>query len=152
MQLADSLPPGTRFLTARGEITAASLRGSKLVVYFYPKDDTPGCTTEGKDFTAHQQQFDQADCRIIGVSKDSLDKHCKFADKYGFGFDLASDAEGALCELFQVWKENSMYGKKYMGIERSTFLFDRKGTLAKVWRKVKVSGHVADVLAAAQSI
>jgi len=151
MRIGDTLPGDCLFITNQGETNASDLRGRKLVVYFYPKDDTPGCTTEGKDFATHLQEFDAADCRVIGVSKDSLARHKKFSDKYAFRFDLASDEDGKLCERFDVWKEKSMYGKKYMGIERATFLFNAQGKLTNQWRKVKVPGHVAEVLVAAKT-
>ena len=122
--------------------------GSKLVVYFYPKDSTSGCTQEGIDFRDLHAQFRKAGASIVGVSPDSLASHEKFKAKYEFPFELLADTEKMACTLFDVIKEKSMYGKKYMGVERSTFLLDEKGVLRKEWRKVKVAGHATEVLAA----
>jgi peroxiredoxin Q/BCP len=122
--------------------------GSKLVVYFYPKDSTSGCTQEGIDFRDLHAQFRKAGACIVGVSPDSLASHEKFKAKYEFPFELLADTEKKACTLFDVIKEKSMYGKKYMGVERSTFLLDEKGVLRKEWRKVKVAGHATEVLAA----
>lgn len=121
-------------------------KGKFVVVYFYPKDDTPGCTLEGKDFAAHEAAFAKRGAVVFGVSKDSVKSHAKFHEKYCFNFPLLSAEESTLCEDYGVWVEKSMYGKKYMGTERTTFLIDPKGTIAHVWNKVKVDGHVADVL------
>jgi peroxiredoxin Q/BCP len=134
-----------------GPISLASFKGRKLVLYFYPKDDTPGCTTEGKDFSAQQAAFAAADTDIVGVSRDSVAAHAKFRAKHGLTVGLGAD-EGAVTDAYGVWVEKSMYGKKYMGIERATFLIDRDGTVARVWNKVKVAGHAAEVLAAAQAL
>lgn len=123
--------------------------GQKLVLYFYPKDDTSGCTKEAQDFSAHRAAFDAAGARLLGVSKDGPDKHRKFIDKYALTVPLASDEPGTVLEAFGAWVEKSMYGKKYMGIERSTFLFGADGRLARAWHKVKVPGHAAAVLEAA---
>ena len=122
--------------------------GRKLVVYFYPKDSTSGCTQEGIDFRDLHAQFRKAGADIVGVSPDSLASHEKFKAKYGFPFELLTDVEKQACTLFDVIKEKSMYGRKYMGVERSTFLIDEKGVLRREWRKVKVAGHAAEVLAA----
>ena len=122
--------------------------GRKLVVYFYPKDDTSGCTREGIDFRDLHAQFRKAGAEVVGVSPDSLASHEKFKAKHGFPFDLLADTEKKACTLFDVYKEKSMYGRKYMGVERSTFLIDEKGVLRREWRKVKVPGHAAEVLAA----
>lgn len=139
--------------TDDGEVnTAAFADKKKLVIYFYPKDDTPGCTTEGKDFRDHAKQFAAADTEIIGISKCSVEKHCKFKAKYDFNFALASDEESDVCEQFGVWVEKNMYGKKYMGIQRATFLIGKDGVVAKAWPKVKVTGHVAEVLEAAKAL
>lgn len=132
--------------------SSAALRGRKVVVYFYPKDDTPGCTTEGIAFTALKADFAAADTVVIGVSKDSVAAHARFRAKHDLGIDLASDPDGMTVEAFGAWVEKSMYGKKYMGIDRATFLIDRVGKLAAVWRKVKVAGHAAAVLKAAQEL
>ena len=128
------------------------LKGKRLVLYFYPKDSTPGCTTEGQDFRDHYEQFEKANCDILGVSQDSLKRHDNFKGKYEFPFELLSDEDGTLCELFDVIKLKKMYGKEFMGIERSTFLIDESGKLVQEWRKVKVPGHVAEVLAAVKAL
>ena len=130
----------------------ADLAGKKVVLYFYPKDDTPGCTTEAIAFTALTADFAAADTVVIGVSKDSVAAHAKFRAKHGLDVVLAADPEGKVVEAYGAWVEKSMYGKKYMGIDRATFLIDRAGQLAAVWRKVKVPGHAAAVLEAAQEL
>jgi thioredoxin-dependent peroxiredoxin len=135
--------------TAGPKLTSKDLLGKPYVLYFYPKDDTPGCTVEGKGFRDHYGDFGKLGVRIIGVSRDSLASHAKFQGKYELPFELASDAEEALCNRFDVIKNKNMYGKKVRGIERSTFLVDAEGVLRAEWRKVKVDGHVAEVLAAA---
>jgi thioredoxin-dependent peroxiredoxin len=127
-------------------------KGRKLVLYFYPKDDTPGCTTEGQAFRDHYKAFRKAGADIVGVSRDSVASHEKFKDKYEFPFDLISDADEELCAIFNVMREKNMYGRKVMGVERSTFLVDEQGVLREEWRKVKVPGHVEDVLAAVKSL
>ena len=134
-----------------GEVSLSALRGQKVVLYFYPKDDTPGCTTEALDFTARAQEFDAAGAVVIGISKDSVAKHDKFVKKHALGIMLASDEHGTTCEDYGVWVEKSMYGKTYMGIDRSTFLIDAGGRIARIWRKVKVADHAAEVLEAAKS-
>jgi peroxiredoxin Q/BCP len=134
-----------------GPIALADFAGRKLVVYFYPKDDTPGCTTEGKAFSALKADFDAADTAIVGVSRDSVASHAKFRTKQGLTVALGSD-DGTVTEAFGVWVEKSMYGKKYMGIERATFLIGRDGIVAAVWPKVKVAGHAEAVLAAARAL
>ncbi len=126
--------------------------GAGLVIYFYPKDATSGCTKEGEAFRDLHAKFRKAKVQILGVSPDSIASHQKFKAKYGFPFELLSDPEQKACALFDVWKEKSMYGKKYMGVERSTFLIDASGVLRQEWRKVKVDGHADEVLAAAQSL
>ncbi len=135
----------------QGPIRLADFAGRKLVLYFYPKDDTPGCTTEGKDFSALAAEFAAADTAIVGVSRDSVAAHAKFRVKHGLTVGLGAD-EGAVTEAYGVWVEKAMYGKKYMGIERTTFLIGRDGRIAAVWPKVKVAGHAAAVLAAAQAL
>lgn len=124
--------------------------GRKLVVYFYPKDNTPGCTTEAVDFTAAAKQFDAANTAILGVSADSMKKHENFIAKHDLAVTLLSDENHDMLNAYGVWVEKSMYGKKFMGIERATFLIDENGKIADIWRKVKVKGHVDAVLAAAQ--
>ena len=135
-----------------GRIKLADLKGKKVVLYFYPKDDTPGCTTEAQAFTAAAVDFAAAGAVVVGVSKDSLARHEKFKTKYDLKVRLGADTEGAVCEAYGVWVEKSLYGRQYMGIERATFLIDAGGTVQRVWRKVKVNGHAQDVLGAAQSI
>ena len=131
----------------------SSYRGGKLVLFFYPKDDTPGCTTENKDFSALAGDFARAGVALLGVSKDPPAKHAKFAAKHGLTVPLASDAEtGGLSDALGIWVEKSMYGRQYMGMERTTCLVDAGGRIARVWRKVKVKGHAAEVLAAARDL
>ena len=120
------------------------LKDNTSIVYFYPKDDTPGCTTEAIEFSNYFEKLKRLGVKIIGVSKDSIEKHKKFKNKYNLKFDLASD-DGTLCSLFNVWVEKSMYGKKYMGIERSTFVIDKQLKIINIWRNVKVKGHVEEV-------
>jgi thioredoxin-dependent peroxiredoxin len=135
-----------------GTVTLSALRPKAVVLYFYPKDDTPGCTTEALDFTAHAAEFEAAGATIIGVSKDPLESHDKFVKKHKLGIALVSDAEGDICERYGTWVEKSMYGKKYMGVERTTVLIDGAGRVARVWSKVKVPGHVAEVLGAVKAL
>ena len=135
-----------------GSVTLSALKGKPVVLYFYPKDDTSGCTAEACQFRDMQPDFSGAEAVVIGLSKDSVASHDKFKKKYELPFTLAADIEGAACEAYGVWVEKSMYGKKYMGIERATFLIDRDGNIAKVWRKVKVPGHGADVLKAVAAL
>ena len=125
-------------------IKDSDLKDNTSIVYFYPKDDTPGCTTEAIEFSNYFEKLKKLGVKIIGVSKDSIEKHKKFRNKYNIKFDLASD-DGTLCNLFNVWVEKSMYGKKYMGIERSTFVIDKDLKIIGIWRKVKVKGHVEEV-------
>jgi peroxiredoxin Q/BCP len=141
-------------LPATGEqnIKLSDLKGKKVVIYFYPKDSTPGCTTEGQDFRDNYNKFKRAKTVVLGVSRDSIKSHENFKAKQEFPFELLSDKEETLCRLFDVIKEKNMYGKKVMGIERSTFLLDDKGVLRQEWRKVKVAGHVDEVLAAAKAL
>ena len=127
-------------------ISSFDLAGKKLIIYFYPKDDTPGCTKEAIEFSNLKNDFDKKNVNIIGVSKDSIEKHKKFISKYNLSLKLASDEDLEICETFKVWVEKSMYGKKYMGIERSTFLFNENLELIQSWRKVKVNGHAEEVL------
>jgi peroxiredoxin Q/BCP len=134
-----------------GKVSLSKLKGRKVVVYFYPKDDTPGCTKEACAFRDAMPDFSKIDAEIIGISKDPPAKHDKFKDKYDLNFTLASDEDGKVLEAYGVWVEKNMYGRKYMGIERTTFLIDEKGKVANVWRKVKVNGHVDAVLEAARS-
>lgn len=141
-------------LTATGdkELTLKDLRGSNVVIYFYPKDNTSGCTTEGCDFKAHHLKFRRRNTIILGISRDSLASHERFKEKFNFPFDLLSDSDEKTCKLFDVIKEKNMYGRKVMGIERSTFLIDEQGKLRNEWRKVKVKGHVEEVLDAVKDL
>lgn len=153
IEIGDKLP--TLTLPASGGKTVVlhkDYAGKKLVVYFYPKDNTPGCTLEGQDFTRLYPQFEKAGTAVLGVSKDSVKSHDNFCAKFGFPFKLLSDTDEAICQAFGAIVEKSMYGKKYMGIDRCTFLFNAKGKLVKVWRNVKAKGHAEDVLAAAQAL
>jgi peroxiredoxin Q/BCP len=134
------------------EISPADFLGQKLVLYFYPKDDTSGCTREALDFTDLADEFESAGTWVLGVSKDDPGKHRKFIDKHGLKVKLASDSDGSACEAFGSWTQKSLYGRKYMGIDRSTFLIDRNGRIHRVWRKVKVAGHAAEVLEAAREL
>jgi peroxiredoxin Q/BCP len=152
LQPGDIAPDFTLPRDGGGSVTLSALRPGKVVLYFYPKDDTSGCTAEALDFTAHAADFAAAGCTVIGISKDSVKSHDKFVAKHGLGIVLASDEASDTCERWGVWAEKSMYGKKYMGIERSTFLVDGAGRIAQAWTKVKVPGHVADVLAAARAL
>jgi len=144
--------PNVTFATPEGARSVDSYKGKKLVLYFYPKDDTSGCTKEAQEFTALAAEFEKAGATVVGISKDSVASHAKFAAKYDLKVELGSDADGGVCEAFGTWVEKSMYGRKYMGIERATFLIDASGTVARVWRKVKVPGHAADVLEAAKAL
>ena len=135
-----------------GELSLDALKGKAVILYFYPKDDTPGCTKEACGFRDASPDFSAANAAIIGVSKDSVAKHDKFKAKYDLSFALGADEDGAVCEAYGTWVEKSMYGRKYMGIERATFLIDGEGVLRGVWRKVKVNGHVDAVLAATKDL
>lgn len=128
--------------------TLSSLKGKKIVLYFYPKDDTSGCTAQACDFRDHNSEFKAKNAVIIGVSKDDTKRHQNFKNKYQLNFPLLTDADGKVCELYDVWKEKSMYGRKYFGIERSTFYIDEGFTVRQVWRKAKVPGHFKEVLSA----
>lgn len=136
-----------------GNVSLKEFKGKKnVVLYFYPKDDTSGCTLEAQGFRDKQKEFDKADTVIIGVSKDSVKSHDKFKDKYSLTFTLGSDEDVSVCENYGVWVEKSMYGRKYMGIQRDTFLIDKDGKIAAVWNKVKVPGHVEEVLEEAKKL
>ena len=134
------------------EISLGWLKGRKAVLYFYPKDDTSGCTLEAQQFQSLRQEFSAADTEIIGISPDSMKSHDKFRTKYDLSFPLASDESKAMLEAYGVWVEKSMYGRRYMGVERTTVLIDRNGRIARIWPKVKVPGHAAEVLAAAKAL
>ncbi|GAB4491894.1 MAG: peroxiredoxin [Parvularculaceae bacterium] len=152
--MTESLKPGDRapaFAMPADDGNTVSLKdfkGKKLVLYFYPKDDTSGCTKEALAFTELKPKFEQAGAAILGVSKDSVPKHRKFKEKHGLDIALASDEDGEVLEKYGVWVEKSMYGRKYMGIERATFLIDESGVIRQIWRKVRVPGHAEAVLAA----
>jgi len=152
LNLGDPAPDFTLPTDGGGEVTLSKLRGKKAVVYFYPKDDTSGCTTEACGFRDALPDFSGIDAVIIGISRDSVAAHDKFKAKYELPFLLASDAGGTVTEAYGVWVEKSMYGKKYMGIERSTFLIDGEGVIRGLWRKVKIGGHVEAVLKAAREL
>ncbi len=148
----DTAPDFTLPRDGGSEVSLSDLSPAPVVLYFYPRDDTSGCTTEAKDFTALLDQFKAAGAQVIGVSKDTVAKHDKFISKHDLGVTLVSDAEGDLCERYGVWAEKKMYGKTFMGIVRATFLIDANGKIARVWPKVKVAGHAEEVLAAVQAL
>lgn len=133
-------------------VTLSALRGKSVALYFYPKDDTSGCTREALDFTALSDAFAAAGAVVIGMSKDSVASHDRFKSKHGLGVLLASDADGDVAERYGVWVQKSMYGRTYMGLERATFLIDREGRIARIWRKVKVPGHAEAVLEAVRAL
>lgn len=135
-----------------GKVSLKSLSGKKVVLYFYPKDDTPGCTKQAIGFSELEKKFAKANTVILGVSKDTLEKHAKFRTKHDLTIPLGSDEEGKIIEKYGAWVEKNMYGKKYMGIERSTFLIDEKGIIREIWRKVRVNGHMEKVLEAAKAL
>jgi len=152
LDIGDTLPKFDLPTNGDDTLSNKSLKGKKVVLYFYPKDMTPGCTTESEDFRDNLKAFQKADTMIIGVSKYSVVRHDKFVAKHDLPFQLISDETGTLCEDFGVWVEKNMYGRKYMGIQRATFLIDAFGKIAQVWPKVKVKGHVSAVLEAAQAL
>jgi len=135
-----------------GKLSLASLRGQKVVLYFYPKDDTSGCTAESIDFSLLKPDFEKADAIVLGMSPDSVKSHDKFKTKHKLAVELVADEERKALESYGVWTEKSMYGRKYMGVERSTFLIGADGRIARIWRKVKVPGHAAEVLEAARTL
>ena len=146
LAVGKSAPNFTLPVNGAAHVTLSALQGKYVVLYFYPKDDTPGCTIEAKDFRDHIAAFEKKHAVVIGMSKDKVCDHDAFVKKYDLPFMLASDEQGDVLEAYGVWTQKSMYGKKYMGIERTTFLIDPKGTIAEIWNKVKVDGHVQDVL------
>ncbi|MEO1657612.1 MAG: thioredoxin-dependent thiol peroxidase [Pseudomonadota bacterium] len=152
LEEGDKAPAFTLPTDNEGDISLKDYKGRKLVLYFYPKDDTPGCTKEAIGFTEALDEFEAANTAILGVSKDTVAKHGKFRAKHELGVGLASDEDGAVIEAYGSWVEKQMYGKTYMGIDRSTFLIDEKGVVRKIWRKVRVPKHVETVLAAAQEL
>ncbi|MDX2113474.1 MAG: thioredoxin-dependent thiol peroxidase [Alphaproteobacteria bacterium] len=152
LAVGSKAPSFTTQFDSSHSLSSEDLKGKKVVLYFYPKDDTPGCTIEAKDFRDHIKDFEKSGAVVIGVSKDSVKSHDKFKEKYCLPFPLASDESGTMCEDYGVWVKKSMYGKEYMGIERATFLIDGQGVIRRIWRKVSVDGHVKDVLSAVQSL
>ena len=152
LELGDKAPDFRLPTDGAGTVSLKSLRGKPVILYFYPKDDTSGCTAEACGFRDALPDFSKTGATVVGVSKDGVAAHDKFKKKYHLPFTLASDAEGDVCERYDVWKKKSMYGRTYMGIERSTFLIDGKGVLRGVWRKVKIPGHVDEVLKAVQGL
>lgn len=151
-EMSDIAPDFTLPRDGGGEVTLSGLRGSAVVLFFYPRDDTPGCTKESIGFSQSLQAFADAGAQVFGISRDTVAKHDKFVAKHDLTTPLLSDADGTTCEDYGVWVEKNMYGKKSMGIERSTFLIDADGKIAKVWRKVKVDGHVEAVLEAVKAL
>lgn len=150
--LSETAPDFTLPRDGGDEITLSALRPGAVVLFFYPRDDTSGCTKEAIAFTGLQDDFEAEGVTILGISKDSIAKHDKFRDKHDLGVALLSDEDSDVCERYGVWKEKSMYGKKFMGIERSTFLIDGNGKIARIWPKVKVPGHAEEVLEAAKAL
>jgi len=152
VQVGEKIPDFTATATNSKVFSLSNNIGKNIVIYFYPKDNTPGCTKEGEDFRDQFEAFSSNNAIIVGISRDPVKSHEKFICKFNFPFDLISDQDEAVCQLFDVIKEKNMYGRKYMGIERSTFLIDSDGTLVKEWRKVKVKDHVKEVLNALKNI
>ncbi len=152
LEPGDPLPDLTLPATGGRRIALRDYIGRKLVIYFYPKDHTPGCTQEGQDFRDHYAEFQAAGCEVLGVSRDSVRTHENFAAKHGFPFPLLSDTDEALCRAFGVIVNKKLYGREYLGIDRSTWLFNAEGRLARSWRKVRVKGHVKEVLEAVQAL
>jgi peroxiredoxin Q/BCP len=146
LKLGDPAPPFDLPAAGGGRASLAGLKGKRVVLYFYPKDDTPGCTQEALNFTEKTRTFAAANVVVVGVSRDSVAKHDKFTAKHGLKVLLGADEEGKVTKAYGVWGEKTLYGRKFMGIERATFLIDEKGKIAHVWRKVRVPGHVEDVL------
>jgi peroxiredoxin Q/BCP len=151
LDVGNKAPAFTLPTDGGGKVSLSKLKGKKVIVYFYPKDDTPGCTKEACAFRDALPNFSKVGAEVIGISKDPPAKHDKFKAKYDLNFSLASDEDGKVIEAYGVWVEKNMYGRKYMGIERATFLIDEKGKIQALWRKVKVNGHVEAVLEAVQS-
>lgn len=152
LEIGDAIPRVTLSDADGAMIDLAAMAGAPLIVYFYPKADTPGCTVEAQDFTRLAPDFAHLGAHVLAVSRDAAAKLCKFRDKYSLTVRLASDEDGTVCEAFGTWVEKQNYGRTYMGIERSTFLFDAEGKLAKIWRKVRVKGHADAVLEAAKAL
>jgi peroxiredoxin Q/BCP len=152
LKIGDPAPPFDLPTAGGGRVNLKSFRGKRLVLYFYPKDDTPGCTQEALDFSAATDAFAAANTAIVGVSRDPPSKHEKFAAKHGLTVTLASDEDGKTCVDYGVWVEKKLYGRASMGVERATFLVNEKGRISRLWRKVKVTGHVEDVKKALEQL
>ena len=152
LAIGDKAPDFTIATDGGGTFCLSEMMGNNVIIYFYPKDDTPGCTKEACEFRDSLPDFSKSSSKIIGISKDTVAKHDKFKSKYALPFTLGADLEGAVCEAYGTWVEKSMYGRQYMGIERATFLVDKEGSVQGIWRKVKVRGHVEEVLAAVQNL
>jgi thioredoxin-dependent peroxiredoxin len=148
LDIGDKAPDFTLPTDGGGSVTLSKLKGKNVVLYFYPKDDTTGCTAEACAFRDTFPRFKKLDAAVIGISRDSVASHDKFKKKYELPFTLAADTEGKVTEAYGVWVEKSMYGRKYMGIERATFVLDEKGKIAQIWHKVKVPGHADEVMKA----
>ena len=151
-EISQPAPEFTLPVTGGGDVTLSALKGAPVVLFFYPRDDTPGCTTESIGFSENLEAFTAAGAKVFGISRDTMAKHDKFAAKHGLTVPLLSDTEGTVTESYGVWVEKSMYGKTSMGIERATYLIDAEGNIARIWRKVKVAGHVDEVLAAVRAL
>jgi thioredoxin-dependent peroxiredoxin len=152
LKVGDKAPDFTLPTDGGGSISLKELKGKTVVLYFYPRDDTPGCTAEACAFRDSLRDFSKVEAEVVGISRDSVASHDKFKKKFKLPFPLASDEDGNVTEAYGVWVEKSMYGKKYMGIERATFLIDGKGVILDIWRKVKVDGHTDEVLKAAKAL
>ena len=152
LEIADKAPAFKAESDTGETFSLSAMKGKPFVLYFYPKDDTSGCTAEACAFTENIKAFDKLGVTVLGVSKDSLEKHAKFRAKYDLKFPLLSDADGTICETYGTWIEKSMYGRKYMGIDRSTFLIGADGKIKALWRKVKVPGHIEEVLRAVKEV
>ena len=150
--VGDPIPDTALTTPDGGSVRPSDFRGRKLVLFFYPKDDTPGCTVENKDFSALAPEFEAAGAALLGVSKDSPAKHAKFTAKHALTAPLATDVDGGLSDALGVWGQKSLYGRLFMGMHRTTYLIDAEGRIARVWRKVKVNGHAAEVLEAAKAL
>ena len=146
LQIGDQAPNFNLMSDEGKDIPLSDYKGKKVILYFYPKDNTSGCTTQACDFRDQHPEFSKLKATILGVSRDSLKSHAGFRDKYTLNFPLLSDETGEVCQAYGVWVEKSMYGKKYFGIERSTFLIDENGLISHIWRKVKIPGHIAEIL------
>ena len=152
LDVGDAVPGFSLPSDTIAQVTTADFVGKPTVLFFYPKDDTSGCTQEAQEFDALAPKFEAAGCKLFGISPDAVKSHAKFKAKYGLGLTLLADEEKKMLEAFGVWQEKSMYGRKYMGVERSTFLVDKAGKIARLWRKVKVPGHAAEVLEAVKAL